>query len=195
MSRTTPLHQPPSASNATKASIASVPARVTRRGGVRFSAIRKSLGRTRAAHCSSALTTASRPSNVWIVQVSASTSRQWQSVRNSVRKSASPGAARACSKSASQVSTTAEIVSFLVSIRVLSCDVGVYSASRVSPVMLPDVAQAGLAVMSIGDLVAEGVLGDQDLLYIGRAFVGKEEIGVGLQPGHSVLVCESVTAE
>src|SRR5439155_6325072 len=93
LSRTTPLQRPPSVSNARIASIVAVPPRVTRRGGVRFSAIRKPFGRARAAHCFSALTTTSRPPSVWIVQVSASTSRQWQSGGNRARKPASLGAA------------------------------------------------------------------------------------------------------
>ena len=53
------------------------------------------------------------------VLLHASTSRQWQSGGNRARKPASLGAASACSKSASQFSTTAEVGSFFVSMRIL----------------------------------------------------------------------------
>src|SRR5258706_2456277 len=55
---------------------------------------------------------------------------------------------------------------------------------RLRHVIPADVAQTRLAVMTVGPLVAQRILGNHDLLHVGRAFSGEEHVGVRAQPGH-----------
>jgi hypothetical protein len=74
--RSTPLQRPCAVSNRKIASMAAVPARVTRRGGVRSGSTSKPDGFAWAAPDARLATTASRLSTVPMVQVRARRSRQ-----------------------------------------------------------------------------------------------------------------------
>jgi len=49
--------------------------------------------------------------------------------------------------------------------------------------------------MPVGGLVPQGILGDQDLLDVGRAFTVHEKVGVSAQPRNTVLRGQAVAAE
>ena len=71
-----PSPRPTAVSKAKMASIVSLPARLTLRGGVRPRSVLKSVARVGRARDSNASTTFPTPRTVVIVQVKASTSRQ-----------------------------------------------------------------------------------------------------------------------
>ncbi len=77
-----PLAGPNAVANSKMASMHSLPARLTRRGGVRRGGMRKFAGFVRASVWRSVASIAGRPAMVWMFQVKASTSRQSPSARN-----------------------------------------------------------------------------------------------------------------
>src|SRR5262249_53217189 len=123
VSRRTPLPRPSVVSNLKIASIALVPARVTKRGGVRSGSVLKPIGLARPTCAFRTLRMESKPLTVLMRQVKASRSRQWLSGGNNVLSRTSSGSATALSNCASQWSAMVAMVSVLASIRALKLSI------------------------------------------------------------------------
>ena len=115
MSRSTPLPGPNAVSKAKIASIASLPARDTQRGGVRAGGKWKFFGCVRARVSRSVASMAVRPAMLWMVQVKASTSRQSPSGRNNAAAPAASCACSAASKRSSQARASVGAVACFLS--------------------------------------------------------------------------------
>ena len=111
--RRMPLPWPKAVSNSKIASMHSVPARSTQRGGVRCGGMRKSFACVRAKVCRSVSSIAARPDMVSMVQVKARRSRQRPSARNRSAAAAASCSAGAANFSSHSCASRAAVACFL----------------------------------------------------------------------------------